>query len=111
MHYLNLYQKGHTLGPLNTFFAAAAPTLFLAGLAADSDKERQKSFYTWGIVVVFANFLISKTLQITNEANLERAIEEYNKRKTPKIRYGQGRSYPDSLQKQISFTIKKSWSF
>ena len=106
LHYLNLYQKGHATGPLNTFFAALAPSLFLAGFMVDSNSRQQKTLYTWGAVLILANFLISKTLQSANEGHLERAIEEYNKRQVPKIRYGGG-----PLQKRFSFIIKRSWNF
>jgi hypothetical protein len=57
------------------------------------------------------NFFVAKTLEITNEENLNRAIEEYNKRNLPKIYFSpeENRSQRDFFQYKVA--LSKTWSF
>jgi hypothetical protein len=65
-----------------------------------------------GGTAILVNFLVARTLEMANEANLVRAIEEYNKRNLPKIYFT-----PESnLQGNMNFPgikigLSKDWSF
>ena len=65
-----------------------------------------------GAALIIVNFFIARTLEFNNEDNLNKAIEEYNKRNLPKIFF-----YPDGLPSEsgqnpgLGMAIIKDWSF
>jgi len=109
--YLNLYQEGSQ----RKWHSAAIGTLGTATLISSffTDNSRnRRSLLIIGASLVTVNFFIAKTLENNNENNLERAIEEYNKRNLPRIYFNPFQQ--DSLNKNSiskSFHIEKSWSF
>jgi hypothetical protein len=88
----------------------AGTGLILYGLF-NSDVEDQRLFIISGSATLIVNFLVARTLEVTNENNLNRAIEEYNKRNLPKIFFN-----PEETQSQIDFSkfkigLAQVWTF
>jgi hypothetical protein len=57
------------------------------------------------------NFLVAKTMETSNEQNLRKAIEEYNKRNLPKIYYNPDQEDNRGNNPGVSFMLQKSWDF
>ena len=109
LRYLDLYQERNRIHPFNTLLGIVGPGFLLTGLVLESKAEQKKTFLTWGAVLVVTNFLVTKTIQGTSEFYLEKAVEEYNKRNSPKIDLNfHGSELPS---KNFAFMIKKDWSF
>jgi len=85
--YLDIYQKN----ALPSWKTAIISTLGLAvgafGLLNDSDSGLTNKYLLMGLGagIVGTNFYVSKRKSLKNEQNLNRAIQEYNKRSFPKI--------------------------
>ena len=85
--YLDTYQKN----ALPSWKTAIVSTLGIAigafGLLNDSDSGLTNKYLLMGIgaSIVGGNFYASKRRSLKNEYNLNRAIQEYNKRNFPKI--------------------------
>ena len=109
MRYFDLYQERNRIHPFNTLLGIVGPGFLLTGLALESRSEHKKTFLTWGSVLVVTNFLVTKTIQGTGELYLEKAVEEYNKRNSPKIDLNF--HAPKPSLKKFAFMIKKGWSF
>jgi hypothetical protein len=109
--YLNTYQKNSNIRWPTAMLGTAGSALMLYGFFTVDSQDRQ-IYLISGTATILVNFLIARTLEITNEVNLNRAVEEYNKRNLPKIFFN---TLPD-LQGNLYFpTIKvglsKDWSF
>ena len=113
LKHFNLYRRGGRIHWSSTLLGTLGPTSLIAGLLTNSDKKRKKTFFTWGAVLVLANFLISGTRTTANESHLEEAIDQYNKRHTPKIHFEpnhrQKKDFP--FKKKVSLFLKKDWNF
>ena len=109
LRYLNIYQERNQIYPFNTLLGVAGPGLLLTGLILDSPSEQKSTFLTWGAVLMVTNFLVTKTLQGASESYLEKAIEEYNKRHSPRIDLNV--HSPPATRKTFALGIKKNWSF
>ncbi len=85
--YLKKYQKGTQIKTANVIMGTTGTLLFLSSLFVDKDQNRSKQqrLMLGGLGLLALNFLVGKTLEYNNEENLEKAIEEYNKRNFPKI--------------------------
>lgn len=109
--YLDNYQNNSAIRWPNALIGTAGTSLLLFGFFTADSQDRQIYLISGGAAIL-VNFLIARTLEITNEANLNRAIEEYNKRNLPKIYFS-----PDSnLQGSTDFPGIKigavlDWSF
>lgn len=109
--YLDNYQNNSAIRWPNALLGTAGTGLLLFGFFTSDSQDRQVYLISGGAAIL-VNFLIARTLEVANEANLNRAIEEYNKRNLPKIYFN-----PDSsLQGDAGFTgikigLAKDWSF
>jgi hypothetical protein len=107
--YLNDYQEGTRLKWQNTALGTIGTILILSGILTSSDNNKRRSLLIGGASVMTVNFLLYKTLENTNESNLKRSIQEYNKRNSPKI------FFEDDIEtkkdRDISISFTKSWSF
>lgn len=108
--YLDTYQKNSRIFWPNAILGTAGSGLLLYGLF-NSKVEDRNIYLISGFSVVLLNFFVAKTLEITNESNLIRAVEEYNKRNLPKIYFTpeENRSQNDFFQYKVS--LSKTWSF
>jgi hypothetical protein len=109
--YLDSYQKHSATRWPNALIGSAGTSLLLLGIFTSNSQDRQVYLITGGTAIL-VNFLVARTLEMANEANLVRAIEEYNKRNLPKIYFT-----PESnLQGNMNFPgikigLSKDWSF
>lgn len=107
--YLNTYQSNSAIRWPNALLGTAGTGLILVGFFTSDSQDRQVYLISGGATIL-VNFLIARTIEVSNEVNLNRAIEEYNKRNLPKIYFNPG------LQGNASFPgfkigLSKDWSF
>jgi hypothetical protein len=105
--YLDMYQNGAKLKWQNAAMGTLGTAFVLGGLVTNN-RERKQTFIIAGFSLIAINFLIAKTFEVSNEDNLLRAIEEYNKRNYPKI-YFAPVSYEGALK--FDLALSKDWSF
>ncbi len=109
MH-LDTYQKNSRFVWPSAIIGTAGTGLILYGFF-NSDSEDRRIFLISGGATLLVNYLIARTLEVTNEVNLNKATEEYNKRNLPKIFFN-----PDESQGQLSlpgtkFGLAQQWTF
>ena len=108
--FLNKYQDGARIKWQNVLLGTISTALLLGGVLTSDEGDKRKTFLVTGSSLMAVNFLIARTYQAKNENNLNKAIEEYNKRNLPKIYLGPKDS--TSLARGIgTIFIAKSWSF
>lgn len=112
LQYLNTYQKNSGIRWPSAVLGTAGTGLLLTGFF-NSDSEARRLYIIAGATTIFVNFLVARTLEVANEANLNKAIEEYNKRNLPKIYFS-----PESSQNQsstnfsnIKLGLVQQWTF
>ncbi len=105
--YLDMYQNGSKLKWQNAAMGTLGSLFVLGGLVTNN-RDRKQSFIITGLSLIAINFLIAKTFDVSNEDNLLRAIEEYNKRNYPKI-YFSPVTQVDGIK--YEFSLNKDWSF
>ena len=108
--YLDIYQKNSAIRWPSAILGTAGTGLMLFGFF-NSDTEDRRLYLIAGGATILVNFLVTRTLELTNETNLNRAIDEYNKRNLPKIFFN-----PEETQGQIDFSkvklgLVQQWSF
>lgn len=108
--YLETYQKNSSIRWPSAILGTAGTGLLLYGFF-NSDSEDRRLYIISGSVTMLVNFLVARTLEVTNESNLNRAIEEYNKRNLPKIFFN-----PEENQGRINFSdvklgLAQQWTF
>ena len=113
LEYLNTYQKNSGIRWPSAVLGTAGTGLLLYGFF-NSDPEDRRVFILAGTTTILVNFLVARTLELTNEANLNKAIEEYNKRNLPKIFFNP--ENPEGTQSQIDFSkmrigLMQQWTF
>ena len=108
--YLDTYQKNSGFIWPNAALGTIGTGLILLGFFNDNSEDRRVLLIS-GASTMLLNFFVAKTLEITNEENLTRAVEEYNKRNLPKIYFSpeENRSQSDFFQYKVA--LSKSWSF
>lgn len=109
--YLDTYQKNSAIRWPNALLGTAGTGLLLFGFFTANSQDRQVYLIAGGATIL-VNFLIARTLEVTNEANLNRAIQEYNKRNLPKIFFNPD----DNRESDAGFSgfkigLNKDWSF
>jgi hypothetical protein len=110
--YLDLYQEGNKIDLKNAILGTTGSSLILAGLMGSGSTESKKTLYIGGISLILINFLVASTLELTNEVNLLKAVEEYNKRNLPRIYFKSEQNdsrRPGSVNN--SFFLEKVWRF
>jgi hypothetical protein len=108
--YLDTYQKNSGIHWPSAVLGTAGTGLLLYGFF-NSDSENRRLFIISGTATVLVNFLVSRTLEVANESNLNKAVEEYNKRNLPKIFFN-----PEGTQSQMDFShiklgLVQQWTF
>lgn len=108
--YLDTYQKNSRFFWPNAALGTIGTGLIMYGFFNDNPEDKRLLLIS-GASTMLLNFFVAKTLEITNEENLNRAIEEYNKRNLPKIYFSpeENRSQSDFFQYKVA--LSKTWSF
>ncbi len=112
LSYLDKYQEGSKIKWHNAILGTTGTTLILTALISNASDNNKQSLIIGGASLILINFLVARTLEITNESNLLKAVEEYNKRNLPRIYFGPGNSAarnPSGRSPHIG--IEKGWSF
>jgi len=108
--YLDTYQKNSGIRWPSAVLGTAGTGLLLFGFF-NSDSENRRLYIISGTATILVNFLVARTLEVTNESNLNRAVEEYNKRNLPKIFFN-----PEGTQSYMDFSkikigLMQQWTF
>ena len=108
--YLDIYQKNSAIQWPSAVIGTAGTGLLLFGFF-NSDSENRRLYIISGTATILVNFLVARTLEVSNESNLNRAIDEYNKRNLPKILFE-----PEGAQSYIDFSkikigLAQQWTF
>jgi hypothetical protein len=83
--YLDQYQTGTQVNWTNAALGSAGTLMLLSGVLLNDDGGSKDQFLIGGAALIAVNFLVAMTLKHSNEDNLEKAVEEYNKRNLPRI--------------------------
>ena len=111
LEYLDKYQKNSSIRWPNAILGTAGTGLMLMGFFTSNSEDR-RTFVITGTATILINFLVAKTLEVNNEVNLNRAIEEYNKRYLPKIYFNPEPTHEGNVQfPAIKIALGKDWSF
>jgi len=108
--YLDTYQKNSGIRWPSAVLGTAGTGLLLFGFF-NSNSENRRLYIISGTATILVNFLVARTLEVTNESNLNKAVEEYNKRNLPKIFFN-----PEGTQGQVDFSkvklgLVQQWTF
>lgn len=85
LSYFEKYQEGNKFKWQDTLLGTGGTILTVTGLSMDSDNKSKGTIILTGAALIVAQFILGYSLKSSNESNLEKAIEEYNKRNFPKI--------------------------
>ncbi len=109
---LNTYQKNSAIRWPNAILGTAGTGLLLFGFFTSDSQDRQIYLISSGAVIL-VNFLVARTLEVANESNLNKAVEEYNKRNLPKIYFSPETNNPqaNSILPSMKIGFIKDWSF
>ncbi|MBY0414384.1 MAG: hypothetical protein K2Q18_09470 [Bdellovibrionales bacterium] len=109
--YLDTYQKNSGIRWPSAVLGTAGTGLLLYGFF-NSDSENRRLFIISGTATILVNFLVARTLEVANESNLNKAIEEYNKRNLPKIFFNpEGTQSQNSYFSDIKIGLVQQWTF
>lgn len=110
--YLEKYQKKNEFHWTDAALGTAGTVMVAAGLLINLDTKQKTAVIATGAALIVANFVLGYSLKNANEKNLERAIEEYNKRNEPQIIIGP-LSYKNTqnIVDDKKIVLAKTWSF
>ena len=109
--YLDKYQEGTQIHWENAVMGTLGTGLMIGGILAQDDSTSRSPMLIGGATIMIINFLVAKTFENSNEENLNKAIEEYNKRNLPKIYFNPGQSSRKDRDNGVSFLLNKTWTF
>lgn len=109
--YLDLYQENSKIKWHNAALGSAGTGLILAGLLTSGNRNARQSLLIGGATMILVNFFISKTQENANEANLRRAVEEYNQRNLPRIYFESETSSFHQNSEPLGISLSKTWDF
>ncbi len=111
--YLDQYQDGTRIRWQNAALGTVGTGMIIGGLFVGDGSDAKQALLIGGAAMIIVNFFIARTLEINNEQNLNKAIEEYNKRNLPKIFF-----YPEGIPGGVNqnspglgMAVFKDWSF
>jgi hypothetical protein len=108
--YLNAYQKSASVTWPSAVIGTTGTSLLLIGFFNRNTADKP-IFLISGVTVILVNFLVARTIEMRNEQNLTRAVEEYNKRNLPKIYFNPEENRGSLNFDKIKVTLAKEWSF
>lgn len=108
--YLDVYQEGSRIKWQNTLLGTVGTGMLISSFIVGDNSARRQTLLVGGVAMIAINFLVARTLEKSNELNLTKAIDEYNKRNLPKIFFNTENN-ADSNKKDFGVSINKDWSF
>ncbi len=109
-NYLDEYQRGTQISWKNALLGSAGSAFMITSLFVDDSQDKKIYLFT-GATMVLLNFLVSRTLEVDNEQNLIKAIDEYNQRNLPKIYFNPQASHDKKSNLHLAFGVLKNWTF
>lgn len=109
--YLDLYQENARIKWHNAVLGSAGTGLMVAGLFTSSDRNARQTLLVGGATMILVNFFVSKTQENANEANLKRAVDEYNQRNLPRIFFESESSSFNQSPASSGISLNKTWDF
>ncbi len=85
--YLKFYQEGSKTKWGSAVAGTIGSALLFAGVLTSKEQNNRNALIAVGAGIIGINFIVSKTMEINNETNLNRAIDEYNRRNLPRIHF------------------------
>lgn len=91
LKFLDRYQESNNIRWLDAAMSTTGSGLIIFGLFRPGKETEtsgllsRQSLILSGVSLILVSYLISRTIQYNNEKYLQRSIEEYNKRNTPRI--------------------------
>ena len=107
---LDTYQRNSALKWPSAVIGTTGTGLLLYGFF-NSDSENRRLYIISGTATILVNFLIARTIEVSNESNLKRAIEEYNKRNLPKIFFEVEGSQSYIDYSKVKIGLAQQWTF
>ncbi len=83
--YFEKYQEGNKFKWQDAILGTSGTLMVLTGLSMGNQSHSKGTIIITGASLILAQFVLGYSLKKSNESNLEKAIEEYNKRNFPKI--------------------------
>lgn len=109
--YLDIYQKSNKIDFGTTVLGSIGSGMIVGGILTNSSSDNNTRLLLGGVSILIINILISRTLEYRNENNLEKAIEEYNKRNSPKILIQPEANNNKGQVDGLALSMAKTWSF
>lgn len=109
--YLERYQEGQKVHTGSVIFGSLATILTLTGLLLSKEKSQRQTLVGVGGSLLLLNFFVSKTMANKNETNLNKAIEEYNKRNLPRIYFDEDLSPQSPSSSSLNQKFLKNYAF
>lgn len=83
--YFEKYQEGNKFKWQDTLLGTGGTVVLLAGLSMGQQSGSKSTVIISGAALIVMQFILGYSLKKSNESNLEKAIDEYNKTNFPKI--------------------------
>jgi hypothetical protein len=110
--YLDEYQNGTRINLQNAILGSTGTGLILGALMSNASRETKQSLFIGGASLIIINFLVANTLEMANEVNLLKAVEEYNKRNLPRIYFkSEENDFNGGGRASNTFFLEKIWRF
>jgi hypothetical protein len=101
--YYEKYQEGNKFEWQDTLLGTGGALAVLTGLSLGSQNTSKNTFIIAGASMIALQFILGYSIKRSNETNLEKAIDEYNKRNFPKI------NVSENVEKNIY--LAHTWEF
>lgn len=83
--FLERYREGIGSKWQNAALGTLGTALILGGLLINNGSKTRNTFVISGVSIMAINFFVASTYDYRNELNLQKSVEEYNRRNVPKI--------------------------
>lgn len=109
--YLEKYQKGTSVKWYSAALGTAGTSMIIGSFFVNGNSNNKQSLMIGGATAIIINFLMSRTIEASNEKNLNKAVQEYNKRNLPRIDFNQSSYRKDNSPSAKTVYFHKQWSF
>lgn len=109
--YLEKYQSGTKVKWYSAALGTVGTSMIIGSFFVNGESDSKQSLMIGGATAIIINFLMSRTIEASNEKHLNRAIQEYNKRNLPRIEFNQSGYNSGSSQSSKTVYFQKDWSF
>ena len=107
---LDTYQKKNKPTVLNASTSTLGSVMILSGILQTSEQgavSTQNTLIYGGALLVAVSYLAAKTAKYNNEKFLKQAVDQYNKRNSPRIYFSPYRD--DNGQSGVGFGVRRNF--